>query len=160
MADWLVAVMRSSAIRSQPLEGFTCYQPLYRERRMFRGRRVYIPHPLLGRYLLVEMVEDWIRQFHTITGMPGVAGILLKNEKLMVAREREVLALKKSEVRGYIEVRKKARFIRDQRVVIGRGPFVNTLARFKGTRGVLDVVEIELFGAKREIVLPEGSLTV
>jgi hypothetical protein len=44
-------------------------------------------------------------------------------------------------------------------VIIGHGPFTNLEAIFKREKGALDVVEIQLFGSNREIVLPMGALT-
>ena len=44
---------------------------------MRRGRRVYEAHPLLGRYLLVELMLDWPAQFHRVARTEGVAGSLV-----------------------------------------------------------------------------------
>ena len=134
------------------------YRPFYRVRRVVRGRRVYTEHPLLGRYLLVEMLADWAGQFHRVVAVRDVSGILHQDERPVVAREHEVARLKSMERRGYVELPKRARFQFDQRVTVTRGPFVTHEGRYRAERGVLDVVEISLFGSQREILLPEGSI--
>jgi transcription antitermination factor NusG len=116
---------------------------------------IYVPRPLLGKYLFVEVViAEWGHQFHRIVAVRGIAGILTKGEKPMVAREHEVQRIRDSEVHGYVPTPTKIRFVRDQRVRICRGPFVGHDARFKRERGVLDVVEIELFGARGRSYFP------
>ncbi len=158
MADWLIVVLISATVRADPLEGFRTYQPVYRERRRVRGARVYVTRPLLGRYILAELDADWPRQFHLIRRVECVRGILTAEEKPVVAREAEVTALRARERRGFIELPPRVRFKFDQRVTVTRGPFVTHEARYREERGVLDVVEISLFGAPREILLPEGSI--
>jgi transcription antitermination factor NusG len=141
---WMVTVVRTHA---RTLVGQTCYRPFYRERKLIRGRRVYVERPLFGRYLLVRMFDDWISQFYARRKIPVVLGVLLRDEKPMVARDDEVEQLKMREVRGYVELPKLIRFYKDQRVTISRGPFLNTEGRFKREKGALDVVELELFGS-------------
>ena len=160
LADWLIATLnRKAAHERLEVDGFNCYRPMYRERLVVRGARRYVDRPLLGRYVLVEMLIDWIRQFYRIVRVEGIGGILMRNEKLMVVRNGDVEALRKREVRGYIELPPKVWFRKDQRVIVSRGPFVNLVGRFVEMRGALDVVEIELFGSKRNIVLPAGGVT-
>src|SRR5260370_38024286 len=100
MADWLIVVLLSATVRTDPLEGFRTYQPVYRERQRVRGARVYVTRPLLGRYILTELVEDWPRQFHLIRRVECVRGILTAEEKPLVGREAEVTALPARERRG------------------------------------------------------------
>ncbi len=125
---------------------------------MIRGTRKYREVPLLGRYILVEILLDWIAQFYRIIRLDGIAGVLMREEKLVAVRNRDVEQLRQREVRGYIELPPKVWFKRDQRVIIARGPFVNMPGRFVTMRGTLDVVEIELFGSKRNIILPAGGV--
>src|SRR5882672_1205669 len=158
MSDWLIAIARRQKVAPEKLinAGFSIYRPLYRERAVIRGTRKYREVPLLGRYILVEVILDWIAQFYRIIRLDGIAGILMRDEKLITIRDREVERLRCREVRGYIELPPKVWFKRDQRVIVSRGPFVNTPGRFVGMRGALDVIEIELFGSKRNIILPAG----
>jgi transcription antitermination factor NusG len=76
----------------------------------------------------------------------------------MVAREHEVSRMMKQEVHGFIPLPEKFRFKRDQRIIVSRGPYLQFMGRYKRARGVIDVVEIDIFGALREIQLPMGSL--
>jgi transcription antitermination factor NusG len=118
-----------------------------------------VAYPLLGRYLLVELALDWPRQFQAMAHVRDVVGIMHRDERPGVAREHEVARLKSMERRGYVELPKRTRFAYDQRVTVTRGPFVTLEACYKEERGVLDVVELQLFGGARSIVLQEGSLT-
>lgn len=146
------------AAYSKLCASFACYRPLYRQRVRRHGRPVYVDRPVLGRYVLVEMITDWISQFFQIKAIRGVYGVLLLNEKPLVVRENEIRRLRDQEIRGYIPRAIKERFKLDQRVVINHGAFTHFEAIFKREKGTLDVVEIELFGSKREILLPMGSV--
>jgi transcription antitermination factor NusG len=160
MANWLVAsIFRAAAHERLVDAGFNCYRPMYRSRIARRGRRVYVPYPLLGRFLLVEILIDWVEQFHRIKVVRDVVGILVCDEKLCVVKEHEVLELKSREDRhGFIERPPRVNFAYDQRVRIVAGPFTDHPARFRKAGEITDVVAITLFGAEREIALPVGSI--
>jgi transcription antitermination factor NusG len=161
MADWLIAIcMRTEAYERLCDSGQTCYRPMYRVRqRRGYGRPIYVPKPLLSACILIELViAEWAEQFHRIVAVRGVGGVLTREEKPMVAREHEVQRIRDSEVRGFEPKPQAIRFVRDQQVQVSRSPFQGQLAVFKREKGVLDVVELTLFGSSRELVLPMGSL--
>jgi transcription antitermination factor NusG len=157
LSDWLVAIARKSAIAKLAAR-FNVYSPVSRIRERWRGTMRWVVRPVLGKYLLIEIISDWTRQFYEIIGIRGVHGVLMHSEKLLVVREEEVQQLRDREVRGYIPGATKFRFRRDQKVLIHHGPFAHLEGTFRRERGALDVVEIMLFGSKREIMLPMGSV--
>jgi transcription antitermination factor NusG len=160
MSDWIIAIcLRTEAYERLMICGETCYRPMYRVRLRWRGRQKWVTRPLLGRYLLVELeAAHWAEQFHRIARVRGIAGILTREEKPMVARQSEVDVIRASEVRGYVPAPKKVRFVPQQHVRISRGPLIDVEGKFVKSKGELDVVAVSLLGGPREIMLPAGSL--
>jgi transcription antitermination factor NusG len=126
------------------------------------GQSVYVERPALGRYVFVRMlaleVLTWPDQYYRIVSIRGVYGVLLNEERPCVVRHAEVMQLKDKEVRGFLPNVYKQRFRPFQKVIVSRGPFVNLAGTLKREKGVLDVVEISLFGSSRELVLPMASI--
>lgn len=160
MADWLVAlVLRKAAQEFLKDAGENCYRPRYRERVTIRGKRTYAARYLLGHYMLVERRPDaWIDQVIRIHRTPGIAGLLLCDEKPLIAREREVAQLRAREINGFIPTPHKVRFIRSQRIIVSCGAFQGQFGRFVREWKALDVVELDLLGGAREITLPMGCI--
>jgi transcription antitermination factor NusG len=157
MSDWIIAHHRREETYERLAVLWNCYRPLYRVRLRWRGHMKWFVKPLLGRYLLIELVTDWPRQFHGIRAVRGV-GILVREEKPLVARQHEIDAIRATEERGYVPTPKKIRFQPMQNVRISRGPLIDVEGKFVKSKGELDVVAVSLFGGPREITLPAGSL--
>ena len=160
MPDWAVAIseyrMERAARESLAAAGFTCYQPKFRERRIVRGRRVWVECLLLGRYLLVEMVDRW-REMLTSR---GVLDLIMSDERPMIARQSEVDKIRGLEVRGFVPVTSLNAFTRGQRVEIMRGSFLYHSAEYQERNEKdRDVVLLELLGQLVRTELPVGSLT-
>lgn len=162
MADWLVAetVWRMEATASEALSdcGYNCYQPRFRECKVVRGRKVWIERFLLGRYLLVELIVDYVRQLVEIAGTRGIAGILKVDERPLLARAHEVSRLRGSEIRGYVRVKPKVSPTPGTQGYIMVGPFYGFPAKFesRSERGN-DNVLVNLFGRLTPIELETGA---
>lgn len=163
MADWLVgqALPKQESIAHASLTamGFHCYQPKYRERRIVKGRKTWVERLLLGRYLLIELVFDFVAHYHEIVGAKGVGTLLLADERPLVARDSEVRRLQGSEVRGCVPMMvQKSRFARGQKVLVIKGPFLDLNGQYVESRDDRDVVELELFGGLTSVELELGRL--
>ena len=113
---------------------------------------------LLGKYLLVEIVTDWVRQFVDIVRSVGIASVLSFDERFLVAREDEVRRMMNSEVRGFIPIPELSKFRRGQRVLIGTDLFSNVRATFDRRIGLDAFVQINLFGRASMVKVPEKLL--
>jgi len=156
--SFVVMIKRKRAYELLCADGMTCYRPLTRKRVVSRGRRTYVTNYLLGWYLLVEMVQDWVEQFHRIIRTPGIIGILMCDERPMVARESEVQRLRASEKHGFVPLPTKMRFHPGQSVLVNDGPFRELRAKYITAKGESDSVELDFFGSMRIITLPPGQL--
>lgn len=163
MADWLVGQalpkQESTAHASLTSMGFHCYQPRYRERCIVKGRKTWVERLLLGRYLLIEWVFDFVEHYHVIVNAKGIGTLLLMNERPLVARDREVRRLRGSEVRGCIPMKvQKSRFAHGQRVLVTKGPFSDLKGQYVESREDRDVVGLDLFGGFTSVELELGRL--
>ena len=165
MSDWLVAEAEFGRERSAAAllsdRGFNCYQPKFRERKVVRGRKVWLERFLLGRWTLVELLADWARQYHDVLSIRGVRRILVVDERPLVAREREVARLRSTEERGFVPVGKIKQFEPGDRVWIDSGPFAGYSAMFESEDDVGDpTVLVAFLGALTPLVLTVGSISL
>jgi transcription antitermination factor NusG len=163
MADWLVVValpkLEKQAHASLTGMGFNCYQPRYRERHIVNGRNHWVEHLLLGRYLLIEFVFDFIANYHAIVTAKGVSSLLICDEKPRAARESDVQQLMSSEVKGCVPVIvQRNRFTAGQRTIVTKGPFRTFEGQYVEGKEDRDVVELEIFGSLTPVELELGSL--
>ena len=163
MADWLVGQalpkQESTAHASLTGMGFHCYQPKYRERVIVKGRKTWVERLLLGRYLLIEWVFDFVAHYHNIVSAKGVASLLIADERPLVALDREVRRLQGCEVRGCVPVIiKKSRFEQGQKVLVTKGPFSDLKGQYVEGKEDRDVVGLDLFGGFTSVELQLGRL--
>ena len=159
MADWLVAIcqphMEVKANAALTDLGFFTYQPRYRERIIRHGRKLWIERLLLGRYLLVQFCTTWLEALRHRT----VHSIIMAEGRPQFARDNEVYAMRRSEIRGYIPIKRPAPFAFGQRVVITRGPLAKHTATYEGADDrEHDFVSLELLGQMARVELLSGSL--
>lgn len=152
MPGWLVAVSgagrEGKAAEELGVAGFSFYQPVYRERGVVRGRRGWVTKYLLGRYILVEMVERWYQLLSFI----HLSDVLRHDEKPRLARDDEVQRLKNSERRGYVP---KPDIQNGARVFIKRGAFVDCYGTYEGKNdGGDDLVLVDVFGRPVRMAIP------
>ena len=127
---------------------------------------LWITKFLFGRYFLVEMIADWIRQYHhikEITLWPGgvvpvVRNILVAGGYPAVARDVEVRGLMATEVRGYVP--RPTTFRLSQEVQIEAGAFAGRVGRFGGEDENLATVSLRFLGQMVQVQLPLGVLAV
>jgi transcription antitermination factor NusG len=163
MADWLVGQalpkQESTAHASLTGMGFHCYQPKYRERCIVKGRKTWVERLLLGRYLLIEFVFDFVGHYHEIITAKGVASLLVADERPLVARDKEVRRLQGSEVRGCVPmIVQRSRFKQGQEVLVTKGPFSDLKGQYVEGKEDRDVVGLELFGGFTSVELELGRL--
>ncbi len=164
MANWLVAEAEwrreSDALGVLTGQGLNCYQPRFRERQIFRGRKVWAEHLLLGRFVLIELLADFVSQYWLVMGLRGIKRILVVDERPLLARGREVERLRSSEIRGFVPVPKRATFKAGDRVWVDAGPFAGCAAQFDREDDVGDpTVLVEFLGGLTPLSLPAGSIS-
>lgn len=163
MADWLVAVaeyQREERVGEKlSTAGLNSYQPIFRERRFLRGRRIWRDRYLLGRYVLVEAAGAALCELASIVkGVRYVCGILSADERPLVARGVEVDRLRSSEVRGRVPIE----LTQPRRGAPGKifsGMFAGHVAQFDkrdDERGV-DRILVEAFGQLTPLEIPTGA---
>ena len=124
-----------------------------------KGRKRWVERLLLGRYLLIEWVFDFVGHYHEIVAAKGVASLLIADERPLVALDSEVRRLQGSEVRGCIPmVVKKSLFAKGQKVLVTKGPFSDLKGQYVESREDRDVVGLELFGGFTSVELELGRL--
>lgn len=164
MPDWLVAETEwnGELLAAEGLagRGHNYYQPRFRERRVVRGRKVWLERFLLGRWTLVELLADWARQYHDLLSIRGIKRILMVDERPLVARDHEVRRLRGSEERGFVPVMKIQQFKPGDRVWVDTGPFAGYSAQFESEDDVGDpTVLVAFLGALTPLVLTAGSIS-
>jgi transcription antitermination factor NusG len=114
---WLVAVAgwnNVDTVREFTSERFDCYFPRFRERVVFRGKKIWRDRYLFGRYFFVRLTDCWVYAFQT----PSISRILMSHDcEPAVVGDDEILGLRRREVNGYVPVERK-RFSRGDRVKI------------------------------------------
>ncbi len=164
MPDWLAAETEWNrehlAAEGLAGRGHKFYQPKFRQRKIVRGRKVWLERFLLGRWTLVELLADWARQYNDILSIRGIRRILLANERPLVARQSEVDKLRNSEERGFVPVAKVQQFKPGDRVWVDTGPFAGYSAQFEGEDDVGDpTVLVAFLGALTPLSLTAGSIS-
>lgn len=163
MADWLVAIAQASledtARGMLEARGFTCYQPKFRYKRITRGRRVWVQRFLYGPYMFVEMIGDFVGQYHSIISARGIRRVLVADEQPIVAREAEIARLRGTEVRGFIRVPDRDKFTVGQNVLVQSGPFTGSPGRYDGKdRWDREYMLMDLLGQTVRLELSPGCL--
>lgn len=162
MADWVVAVARhqrgGDAVDELTSAGFNCYRPKFREKVLGRGRRgVWVERLLLGPYILIEFTFDWIARYAALASMRFVRGLLMADERPMLALDSEVRAMQGSEVHGYVPVSRVP--LRGSLGHVRGGTFnqLSGIFQHRDEKRCVDNVLVQLFGTWSKIELPMGS---
>lgn len=161
MLDWIVAVARyqreSSVGADLTAAGFTPYQPKWRERIVRRGRRTWVEHLLLGRYILVAYEGECAGWLGGLLSIRSVCTVLSVDERPRVARDAEVRKMMSREVRGFVPVEKVPD--RGARGRVTSGVFAGRAAEFhsRDDERWTDRVLVEAFGQLTQIELPLGG---
>ena len=162
MADWVVAVAKHAqgdrAVDELTSAGFNCYRPKFREKVLGRGRRgIWVERMLLGPYILIEFTFDWIARYAALASMRFVRGLLMADERPMIARDEEVRAMQGSEVRGYVPVKRAPARGSAGRVTAGAFVDFPGIYQQRDEEQCTDNVLVQLFGRWNKIELPLGS---
>jgi transcriptional antiterminator RfaH len=158
LADWLVAMTENGRQRlaraSCSENGFNTYFPLFRERRMVRGRKALILSYLFGRYFFVEFAPEWYRLKATL----GVDDVLSREERPVLLREAIVDEIRSREDSdGVITLRRG--FKRGQRVQVKAGPLKGLVGEFERLgNSDREVVFLSMLGQMTRVEFAAGSL--
>lgn len=140
--------------------GFTCYQPLYRELIVRKGRKIWEERLLLGRYFFAkwDAASSWRSLFEVRT----VAGIMMRSDAPMPAlvRDWEIERIRAREDRsGFVTGQAQNQFSINQRVRAAVGVLAGNDGVYVGTgRGGCEIALLDLFGRQTKIEFAPGVL--
>ena len=157
---WLVAVSENGRQRLAreflQAQGFDCYFPLFREKRMARGHRVYVTSYLFGRYFFVSMVPAW----HRVSTSFGVDDVFTHDERPALVEDYVVDEIKAREDRDGVITLFRG-FKRGQRVTPKHGPLKGLIGTFERlTSSEREVAFFKLLGQLTRVEFAAGSLAV
>jgi transcription antitermination factor NusG len=145
VGDWLVAISSRTKLACSNAKdaGFTAYAPVYREKVGGKWKDRF----LLGRYFLVEIIQDWATQYYSLLKIVGIKSVLHYDETMpVIVRNADVRRLRLRENKYHQIELPIERFKLKQRVMITKGPFANKFGAYAGEQDVLNKVELDAFG--------------
>jgi transcriptional antiterminator RfaH len=133
--------------------GFKTYQPLLREQRWVRGRRVERSPALFPGYLFF-----WIElQWHSARWAWGVTKLVMDGDHPAQVPDQVISEIRARERGGRVEL--PPRLQAGDRVRITAGPFIDHLGLFEGMAGSERVaVLLRLFNSSRRLKLPSRDV--
>lgn len=114
---WMVAVAgwrNLDVVAGDASKCFDCYFPKFRERIVYRGRKLWRERYLFGQYFFISFsVDRWVEAF----SLPSVSKILMGSDRSpALVDDSEISKLKRCEIRGFVPVKRK--FCYGDRVVV------------------------------------------
>lgn len=157
--DWAVVLTHPNsekkAVANSEAQGFECFHPTMRTKKIIRGRRAFVQESMFPGYFFARIVDRW----RAIRSTIGVRDLLTMNDRPGLVSDLEIQKLKKicDESGRFIPVEQ--RFARGQRLLIKDGPFRDFTGIYEGMR-VQDRLEIllNIFGRDTRVIVEEGSL--
>lgn len=141
--------------------GFTCYQPLYRELIVKRGRKIWEERLLLGRYFFAKW-QDPDTRWKDLFDLRTVAGVMMRTDAALPAlvRDWEIESIRSREDRsGFVTGQAQNQFNINQRVRAAVGVLAGNDGVYVGTgRGGCEIALLDLFGRQTRIEFAPGVL--
>lgn len=140
--------------------GFTCYQPLYRELVVRKGRKIWEERLLLGRYFFAKWAAD--NSWQALFNLRTVAGVMMRADAALPAlvRDWEIESIRVREDRsGFVTGQAQNQFNINQRVRAAVGVLAGNDGVYVGTgRGGCEIALLDLFGRQTRIEFAPGVL--
>jgi transcription antitermination factor NusG len=137
------------------LAGYQLYQPLLREQRRSRGRKIIVTPPLFPGYLFVWVVSGW----WDARWAAGVRRLVMDGQLPARVPEAVIAEIRSRERNGFVELSKPARLTPGMRVKVISGPLcekIGMLAVLRPHERVL--VLLQLLGAEQRVELAQNAV--
>ncbi len=110
-------------------QGFESYLPLVQNTKIIRHKKQKRISALFSRYIFVRIIDHW----HSVRSTIGISNIVLERGAPALIKEEIISDLKKRENnKGFIELQKKEKFKKGQKVRVLSGRFTGYLALYDG----------------------------
>jgi transcriptional antiterminator RfaH len=137
------------------LAGYKIYQPLLREYRRSRGRKIIATPPLFPGYLFVWVVRGW----WDARWAAGVRRLVMDGELPAKVPDAVIAEIKSRERNGFVELPKPRGFVPGMRVRVVSGPLsaqIGLLAVLRPHERVL--VLLNLLGGQQRVELARNAI--
>ena len=140
-------------------QGFTCFLPLIKQKRVRRKQRIETIEPLFPRYLFlhIDLSRDSVAP---VRSTKGAIGLVRFGDRLPAVPEpfMEELLKVADEQSGLIHIPEE-RYKKGDQVLVETGPLAGIIGIFQATRGADRVIILlEMLGNQREVAVPKDAI--
>lgn len=164
MAYWAVVMTRINherkALAHLNDQGFECYAPRYKKRKIVRGHVQFSYHYLFPNYLFIKVKDAW----RSVLGTPGVSMLLKDGDKPARIPHKIIRMIKKQEDdTGFIpleDFKTRKKWKRGQQLSVINGSMAGATVTFDEDvdESVVVLLNSMLFGQKVKIKLDARSV--